>query len=186
LRALGSIPGARRRVELGVNRFLALPIALLATAAIALGACGSEDDDAGATAASDATLSVANVGDAGEVVVDRDGAAVYTSEEEAGGEVLCVDACEAIWLPVTVDGGEEPSADGVDGELATVRRPGGGDQITLDGVPLYTFAEDPPGEVTGDGFADDFGSQHFTWRVVATGESEPETESEPSGGYGGY
>jgi hypothetical protein len=56
---------------------------------------------------------------------------------------------------------------------------------------LYTFTEDPPGKVTGDGFADDFGSQHFTWHAVVAngttaatsgGGSTPATTT--AGGYG--
>ena len=39
-------------------------------------------------------------------------------------------------------------------------------QVTVGGRPLYTFAQDIPGQVTGQGLTDVFGSQHLTWHVV--------------------
>jgi hypothetical protein len=39
-------------------------------------------------------------------------------------------------------------------------------QVTINGRPLYTFAEDSPGQVTGNGFKAQFGGHHFTWNVV--------------------
>jgi hypothetical protein len=44
-------------------------------------------------------------------------------------------------------------------------------QATYNGAPLYTFTQDQPGEVTGDGFKDAFGGQSFTWHVVSVGNS---------------
>lgn len=56
--------------------------------------------------------------------------------------------------------------------------------MTYEGKPLYTFAEDPsPGEVTGNGFADDFGGTSFTWHVAAPGSVSGGTTS-TEGGYG--
>jgi predicted lipoprotein with Yx(FWY)xxD motif len=56
--------------------------------------------------------------------------------------------------------------------------------VTYERKPLYTFAEDPsPGEVTGNGFADDFGGTSFTWHVAAPGSVSGGTTS-TEGGYG--
>ena len=52
------------------------------------------------------------------------------------------------------------------GDFGTVKRPDGGNQVTYNGKLLYSFAEDKPGEVTGNGFQDAFGGQQFTWHVV--------------------
>jgi predicted lipoprotein with Yx(FWY)xxD motif len=63
------------------------------------------------------------------------------------------------------------AADGV-GKLGTVKRPDGTMQVTAAGKPLYTFVQDSPGKVTGDGFSDDFNGQKFTWNAaLAEGKS---------------
>jgi predicted lipoprotein with Yx(FWY)xxD motif len=78
--------------------------------------------------------------------------------------VVCTDACTSFWVPLTLDAGE-PSGD-VSGMLGVVERLDGARQVTLDGRRLYTFVQDEPGEVTGEGFSDAFGGQQFTWHAV--------------------
>jgi predicted lipoprotein with Yx(FWY)xxD motif len=77
---------------------------------------------------------------------------------------------------------EVPSGvDGVDGEFGVIARPDGSDQLTLDGRPLYTFADDSgPGSFVGDGFEDDFQGTHFVWHAVTTDGS---TSDSDQGGY---
>ncbi|HEX2359221.1 MAG TPA: hypothetical protein VHH72_05355 [Solirubrobacterales bacterium] len=173
-------------------------IAFLVVAALGLGACGGDDDDsandgsqdAGATAAagagSGAPVSLGEI-DGTEVLVDAQGSALYTSQQEAGGEVLCVGGCVAIWEPVpAADTSSIPSD--LAAEIGTVKRPDGGSQLTYDGAPLYRFTEERPGQLTGDGVVDSFGGTEFTWQAASTDEasgSDESTESEPSSG-GGY
>ncbi len=167
---------------MGMRKFAPVALSLVAAAAIGIAACGDDDDSASA----DATLSVSEVGDAGDVVVDAKGAAVYAADEEAGGEILCVKECESIWRPVTLAAGKEPSGDGLPGDLGTVTRPRGDEQVTLDDAPLYTFAEDGPDEVAGDGLSDSFGAQRFTWHVIRAEADSGDSEPSSGGGYGGY
>jgi predicted lipoprotein with Yx(FWY)xxD motif len=139
--------------------------------ALALAACGSNGDGNGepssATSADGPpTLSVESVDGIGDVLIDdQTGLALYTSDEEASGQVLCVDTCEAFWTPLEA-GDSNPTTEPGVANLGVTARPDGTQQVTTDGRPLYTFTEDSPGEVTGDGFADDFDGQHFTWHVV--------------------
>ena len=101
--------------------------------------------------------------------------------------VLCTSGCTAFWKPLTVTGSTSPTAaSSVDGSLGTVARPDGSHQITFDGAPLYRFSGDSgPGHVSGDGFADSFGGQHFTWHVARPGGAT-QAPSTPSGGGTGY
>jgi predicted lipoprotein with Yx(FWY)xxD motif len=153
-----------------MNRLLFAGVA--AAAVLALAACGggSDNDNSGAAPAqgsgtSAATVSAEDIGGEGAVLVDSSGKALYASDQEASGQVLCMGACTSFWTPLTVSAGA-PSGDSLTGELGVVERPDGGRQVTYDGKPLYSFTEDGPGEVTGDGFSDAFAGQQFTWHVV--------------------
>jgi hypothetical protein len=57
--------------------------------------------------------------------------------------------------------------------------------VAFDGRLLYRFTEDPSaGTVTGNGFADSFAGQAFTWHVVTpTGASTSSANSTSSSGY---
>jgi len=159
--------------------------------AVALAACGGSSGGGSATAASSGgdTVSVAEIEGTGNVLVDSSGQALYASEQEtAAGKVLCTGACNSFWQPLTVSGGT-PSGS-VPGQLGVMKRPEGSMQVTFNGMPLYTFTQDGPEEVTGDGFKDAFEGEHFTWHVVSTGggsaqssESSEAASSESGGGY---
>ena len=130
-------------------------------------------------------VSVSDVNGVGDVLVDAKGDALYMSEQEASGMVLCTAGCTAFWEPLTMSGPGSPTgASSVDGTLGTVERPDGARQITFDGAPLYRFTEDSsPGDVSGDGFADSFDGKQFTWHVARPGGAT-EAPSTPSGGIG--
>ena len=162
--------------------------ALVATGALGLAACGSNDNTDTATAAGSTndTVSVQSIGDTGDVLVDSNGAALYSPDEEANGKILCTGECESIWMPL-VSAKPTASSD-VGGDVATVKRPDGSEQVTFDGKPLYTFTQEDTGEVTGDALSDSFGGQHFTWHAMtpsgpARGGSST-TADQSGGGYG--
>ena len=154
-------------------------IALVAVVAVlALAACGGAGSDSGASSpgADTATVSVEELGDSGRVLVDSAGKALYAADEEADSSVVCTGACTSFWIPLTIDGGA-PSGNSLPSELDVVERGNGTRQVTFDGKRLYTFVEDEPGEVTGDGFSDAFDGQQFTWHVVSIGDA-PDSDQE--------
>lgn len=157
-------------------------------AALALAACGGGNDSGGSAAAmapatANETVAVKDIGDAGRVLVDSTGRALYTSNREAGGAVMCTGSCESIWKPLTING-KSPEGS-VPGKLGVVKRPDGTNQVTYNGTPLYSFTQEGPGEVTGDGASDAFNGQKFTWSVVSVGggNGSSDTSSYDSGGY---
>ena len=183
---------------LGRTRFLA---ALLAISAIAAGlaACGDGDDDSGDTtmAGSEAgsTVSVESVGDAGEVLVDEQGAALYTNDRDTASKIACTGECTSIWVPLSAPNGAPTTDDSsVEGKLAAINRPDGARQVSFDGKPLYSFVQDGPGAVTGDGLADSFGGAEFLWTVARSsgasagpaGGAETDTSEEDGGTDYGY
>jgi len=146
-----------------VRRLLILIVVVIAAAvgvAIAVAATGNSG---GVAKSGRATVSVKTI-DGKKVLVDAKGQALYRSDQERRGMVLCTDACLSFWQPLTVKG--TPKGSSLPGKLATVKRPDGGRQVTYNGRLLYAFKLDKPGKVTGDGFKDAFGGQRFTWRVA--------------------
>ena len=163
-------------------------IGLLASVALALGAlamagCG-EDDEGAAAGAGGGIVSVAEV-DGTSVLVDAQGRTLYTTDVEEGGEIRCVDACTSFWKPVLASPDDAERAAGeLDADLSVLERPDGEQQLTFDGLPLYTFTEEGAGQLTGDGFADDFQGTRFEWEAARTdGDSGTRGRGE-GGGYG--
>ena len=64
------------------------------------------------------------------------------------------------------------------GERGGVRTDGGR-QLTFKGLPLYSFTEEGPGQLDGDGFVDDFDGTRFEWAAATTGGGSGSTGSEP-------
>ncbi len=168
----------------------------VASGALVLAACGSSDYGGStpttkvtpAAAGGFATVSVVAVPGYGSILVDPSGRALYSPDEEADGTVLCVDECTSFWAPLDA-GSVAPTGGAGAPAIGVVDRPDGTKQVTAAGRPLYTFSHDSSGSITGDGLADDFGSQHFTWHLILSdGTPRVVTENStpnPPSPYGG-
>jgi predicted lipoprotein with Yx(FWY)xxD motif len=148
-----------------VKRLLMLGVVGAAVVAAGVAAAVAATGGGGGASATGVTVSAKRISGAGTVLVDSKGRALYRSDQELRGMVLCKGACLSFWQPVTVTGTPTKSSS-LPGKLGVTRRPDGGRQVTYAGRLLYSFKLDKPGKVTGDGFKDAFGSQHFTWRVA--------------------
>jgi predicted lipoprotein with Yx(FWY)xxD motif len=164
-------PNTIRLAEVNMKALVLTGAALAAT--VALAACGgggsSSSSGSSGSGSSTKTVSVKQVGSAGSVLVGSDGMALYASDQEMHGKVLCTGACTSFWKPLTVNG--MPTGGSLSGKLGTVKRPDGKEQVTYQGKLLYSFAQDQPGTVNGDGASDAFGGRHFTWHVVHVGST---------------
>lgn len=108
---------------------------------------GSTDDGAAAAelAVEDSAL--------GQIVVDGQGMTVYMFDKDTQGTTTsaCTGQCLESW-PIVMAGSGSPTADGLTGELGTIDTPDGGQQLTLNGWPLYYFAGDAAaGDTNGQG-----------------------------------
>jgi predicted lipoprotein with Yx(FWY)xxD motif len=181
-----------------------LTITVVALAAVGLAACGGSDNSdnsssgsaggmpTGAAAQTVGTKSISGVGDA---LVDSTGKVLYTNDMDTGSKIACTDQCLTEWVPLAAPSAGQPSSDdsAVQSKLGTVKRPDGSSQVTLGGMPLYSFVEDSPGQATGNGFADSFGGTNFVWTAAtASGKAAPSSTATTgtstggsSGGYGG-
>lgn len=177
------IPMAGCAGSTGMHRLLLTSAAIAAT--LTLAACGSSSSSTGTPAAARSdTVSIQNVNGVGRVLVDSSGMALYTPNQEAHGKIACVGSCTSEWQPLEPGSGKPTAATGA-GDVGVVKRPDGGRQVTLDGMPLYTFVQDSPGQITGDGFQDNFGGTSFTWHVVLAGGSKG-TGTGAAGSSGSY
>ena len=121
--------------------------------ALALAGCSTDNATSVPRANQATTVSERDIAGVGAILVTSAGDALYFADQESSGSIHCVDACIRIWTPLTVATGQTATAGtGVGGTLATVTRPDGPAQITYDGKPLYTFAQDGgAGTPTGTG-----------------------------------
>jgi len=90
---------------------------------------------------------------AGTIVVDAKGMSVYffTKDTKDSGTSACTGGCLTAWPPV-LSTAATPTAEGVAGTLGTITTPDGAKQVTLNGLPLYYFAQDKnPGDILGQG-----------------------------------
>jgi predicted lipoprotein with Yx(FWY)xxD motif len=159
-------------------------------AALALAACGTDEDDpaaktSAATAAEDGDSSaddktggaetgkpdttgteiIAAESQYGSILFDSKQQAIYLFDKELSGARECYDACAEAWPPVLTDADPRVGA-GVEAKLlGTTERDDGSTQVTYAGHPLYYYIDDPPGEVLCQN-VEEFGG---TWLVVEPG-----------------
>ena len=170
-----------------MKRSIILLALVIGAAALGVTACGGDSGGASASGSGAGVVSVANV-DGTDVLADSAGKTLYSAAVEKRGQIQCVGACTSFWKPTLASSADaEEAADQLDADLGVVKRPDGDEQLTFDGLPLYTFAEEDAGKLDGDGFADDFKGTHFEWKAArASGSSgsSPPGDSSPGGSYG--
>ena len=147
---------------------------------IGAAACGSGAEGAGGGGGGEpGAVTTSEVEGVGTVLVDSEGRALYTAEQEADGEIRCVEECLEVWIPAEATGAESD----VDGIGTVTREDTGVEQLTFEGAPLYTFELDPePGQVTGDNLSDTFGGEQFTWQAAVTEPAEDGGGDQPDPG----
>ena len=111
--------------------------------------------------ATPATVDVSQNEALGKFLVDADGMTLYLFTMDTKDASNCYDDCAAAWPPLlTTD--PVVAGNGVDASLlGTAERKDGATQVTYDGHPLYTWAQDEaPGDATGQAVGD-------VWYVVS-------------------
>jgi predicted lipoprotein with Yx(FWY)xxD motif len=158
----------------------ALPLAVLA-----LAGCGGNASHALPTTndGRSASFGVASTG-LGDVLVDRQGRTLYLFARDAGTTSACTGACAVNWPPLRVRGTPLVGSGAKSSAVGRTVRPDGISQITYNGHPLYTFANDKkPGDTNGEGI-NAFGGSWFA--VSAAGAKvAPRSQPQGGGGYGG-
>jgi predicted lipoprotein with Yx(FWY)xxD motif len=171
-----------------------LTLAVMALVAIGLAACGGSSNNssgsasaaANTTAGAGDTVSAKSISGVGDVLVDSSGQPLYTNNRDSGMNVACTGSCAAIWIPLMAPTGGQPSSSdqAVQAKLGVVKT-NGGSQVTFGGMPVYTFAQDGSGQVTGNGVTDSFGGTSFTWTVASMGPAPASSNSASTSSGGG-
>jgi predicted lipoprotein with Yx(FWY)xxD motif len=106
----------------------------------------------------------------GAVVVDGKGMTAYYYDNDTAnsGASSCTGECAGLW-PAIESSSTTPQVSGITGTVATITGVDGGNQITINGRPIYTFANDKAaGDVNGQGVLG-------VWYVVSPAGDEMKT-----------
>jgi predicted lipoprotein with Yx(FWY)xxD motif len=98
----------------------------------------------------------------GKIIVDGSGRTAYyfTKDQPNSGKSACSGDCLVAWPPITTSA-ESPTGEGITAKLGTITLDDGTMQVTVNGMPIYLFANDTaPGEVKGQGVGK-------VWYVIA-------------------
>lgn len=100
----------------------------------------------------------------GYVLAEANGQVVYTyASDKKNGAPTCTGSCAATWPPVTGTPKEGP-AFSIPGTFGVVRGPGGVQQVTYNGYPLYLYKGAKPHVASGSGVAG--------WHVIPMSASD--------------
>jgi predicted lipoprotein with Yx(FWY)xxD motif len=183
----------------------AVGLAALASSALVLAACGSASSSTSSTAAAAATTSASSTAAAssststsaaaGAVTIGTaqshgqtyltgaSGRAIYLWVADTGDKSNCSGSCAAAWPPVTTTGTPTAGSGVTAGDLGTIKRSDGSEEVTYKGHPLYYFiADKSAGETKGQG-SDSFGAKW--WLVAPSGSAITSGGSSSSGSSGG-
>ena len=131
-----------------------------------------------------ATISVANEGNLGKILVDSKGHTLYLFQKDSGTKSACTGACASAWPPLRASGKPVVGTGLSASKVGTTARSDGKPQVTYNGHPLYLFQGDKsPGNTNGQGSAA-FGAPWYA--LSSSGNAVTTTTSTPSPGGSGY
>jgi predicted lipoprotein with Yx(FWY)xxD motif len=181
-------------------KFRAAGISVLAVVAVVVAGCGSSSSSSSSTAAAapaptsssssatstSAAASGLTIGTAQAhgttYLTGAGGRALYLWAADKGGKSSCSGTCATVWSPVT--GKATASAGVIAGDLGTIARSDGSQQVTYKGHPLYYYAADKSsGQTSGQG-TNSFGAKW--WLVAPSGSAITSGASSASSGGGAY
>jgi predicted lipoprotein with Yx(FWY)xxD motif len=169
--------GPWNRTLLGICGVLAFGVIAAACSSSSASPTTVTPGGGAATASLVSTMSNATLG---TILVNDKGFTLYT----LSGNAPCDAACSAVWPPLLVSGSATPNLGGVSG-LGTVKV-AGGEQVTYNGMDLYTFGEDKSaGQAEGQGLKDTWGTWSAVITKVSTTPTTGATTTTTAGGGGG-
>jgi predicted lipoprotein with Yx(FWY)xxD motif len=132
------------------------------------------------SAATVRTVQATVAGKTETVLVTGQGLPLYYYQSDTAAKSAVTGGLAALWPPLT---SASPAATGLTGNLTAVTD-SHGDQVAYNGHLLYTFADDQPGQVTGQGVQGFFVATPGL--TAATGSPAPAAPAPPAGNPYGY
>ena len=124
---------------------------------------------------------MATNGSLGKILVDSQGRTLYLFQADKGTKSACTGACAVAWPPVRASGKPVAGSGITASKLGTTARSDGKPQVTYNGHPLYTFANDQKaGDTSGQGI-NAFGG---LWYVLSPAGTTITSSGSSSGGGG--
>lgn len=137
-----------------MNKTATGALGVLGLALLVLAGCAANPPaPAGGSADAGGSLSTASTS-LGDIIVDGTGMTVYLYDQDTAdsGKSACSGSCATQW-PAVKTTKTMPTVTGITGTIGTIDAVGGGKQVTINGLPLYTYAGDSAaGDLTGQGF----------------------------------
>ena len=157
-------------------------LAALAAAGAVTAASASGTPAARATGAATVRTASATVGGKTEtILVDSQGLPLYIYRPDTATTSLVTGGLARLWPPLT---SPAVAGAGVIGKVAVLKDVNG-QQVTYNGHPLYTFADDHADQVTGQGIQNFFvATPGIASITMSAGSTAPAAPAVPSGGYG--
>lgn len=156
--------------------FRVLSVATLTLVGLAGCAGAAPNSGGGSSAGAGDSLSTASTG-LGTIIVDGEGMTTYVFDKDTAnsGTSACTGSCAVRW-PAVKTTRTTPDSSGITGTVGTIDAIGGGKQVTINGLPLYTYAGDGAvGDVTGQGFGG------IWWTVDPAGKKITQTATNDRG-----
>jgi predicted lipoprotein with Yx(FWY)xxD motif len=135
----------------------------------------------GAVTATVRTAPATVAGKTETILVNAHGLPLYFYRPDTATRSFVTGGLARLWPPLT---SPAVAGAGVTGKVAVLKDVNG-QQVTYNGHPLYTFADDHAGQVTGQGVQNFFvATPGIASNAMSAGSTAPPTPAVPSGGYG--
>jgi predicted lipoprotein with Yx(FWY)xxD motif len=153
------------------------------TAASAIGSTPASAAGAASTNTASATVGTATATVAGQtetILVNGQGLPLYIYRPDTATRSFVTGGLAALWPPLT---SPAVAGAGVTGKVAVLKDVNG-QQVTYNGHPLYTFADDHAGQVTGQGVQNFFVATPGIGSITMSARSAGPAPAVPASGYG--
>ena len=153
------------------------------TAASAIGSTPASATSAASTNTASATIGTASATMAGKtetILVNAQGLPLYIYRPDTATRSFVTGGLAALWPPLT---SPAVAGAGVTGKVAVLKGVNG-QQVTYNGHPLYTFADDHAGQVTGQGVQNFFVATPGIASITRSAVSAGPAPAAPASGYG--
>ena len=128
------------------------------------------------------TASATVAGKTETILVNGAGLPLYYYRPDTAAKSFVTGALARLWPPLT---SAAPTAAGLNGKLAVINDVNGR-QVTYNGHPLYTFADDHPGQVTGQGVQNFFVASPGLAPITSSSAPAGSAPAAPTSGGFGY